>query len=185
MGLVIASIVLGFFSNHFGRRQGFFAASLLAYVGVTIQILVTLHWPIYIGRLIMGKRSTTTGCPQADFKHDRNLERPVYELFSTLYNRVLDCLVCEWSSLSGLSLQLILSQRGSLVSLFQPFTSLGTLVGALVSNALHKNMEKISYQAQLITLYAVPTWILVICFLVPESPRWLLLKGSNPLSSDV
>ena len=55
VGLILASIILGPFSKWFGRRPGFLVASLLGYAGVTVQILVTAQWPVYIGRLLMGK----------------------------------------------------------------------------------------------------------------------------------
>jgi len=143
VGLILASILLGFFSKWFGRRPGFFVASLLGYAGITVQIVVTTQWPIYIGRVLMG-------------------------LSNGLYMNLLVLYTTEIST--G-------STRGPLVSLFQPFTTLGTFIGAVISNAFHTDLRRLSYQAQLITLYLVPTWIIVICFLVPESPRWLLLKG--------
>jgi len=54
VGLIIASFALGPFSRFFGRRGGFIAASLLSFVSITIQILVTVQWPIYIARLMLG-----------------------------------------------------------------------------------------------------------------------------------
>lgn len=78
-------------------------------------------------------------------------------------------LLWRWSEL-GL-------QRGSFVSLFQPFTTLGTFIGAVVSNALHLEAGKHSYQFQLLILYAVPTWLAIVVWLIPESPRWLAVQG--------
>jgi len=145
VGLILASIILGPFSKWFGRRPGFLIASLLGYAGVTVQILVTAQWPIYIGRLLMG-------------------------LSNGLYMNLLVLYITEASTSS---------MRGSLVSLFQTYTALGTFIGAVVSNAFHSDLRRISYQAQLITLYLVPSWIIIICFVVPESPRWLLLRGQR------
>jgi len=54
VGLIIASFSLGPFSRYFGRRGGFIAASLLSFASITIQILVTAQWPIYIARLMLG-----------------------------------------------------------------------------------------------------------------------------------
>lgn len=34
--------------------MGFLAASLLSFVSITIQELVTVQWPIYIARLMLG-----------------------------------------------------------------------------------------------------------------------------------
>ncbi len=37
-----------------GRRTGFLVASIVAFVGVTIQVVVTVQWPLYIGRSAYG-----------------------------------------------------------------------------------------------------------------------------------
>jgi len=145
VGLILASLILGPFSKWFGRRPGFLVASLLGYVGITVQILVTSRWPIYLGRLLMG-------------------------LSNGLYMNLLVLYITEASTSS---------MRGSLVSLYQMYVALGSFIGAVVSNAFHSDLRRISYQAQLITLYLVPTWIILICFMVPESPRWLLLQGQR------
>lgn len=84
VGLILASVFLGLFSHHFGRRQGFFVASLLAYIGVTIQILVTSQGPIYLGRLIMGTPSLSL--LSVGVTKRRYLEWLIYELSGSLYN---------------------------------------------------------------------------------------------------
>jgi len=129
----------------FGRRAALVLASLLAYAGITVQILVTTQWPVYIARLLMG------------------LSHGLYINTGIIY-------ITEAST--G-------SMRGPLVSLFQPNLAVGTLVGAIVSNAFQFDLRRLSYQAPLITLYLVPSWIIVMCFVIPESPRWLLLRGQR------
>src|ERR1700761_1157482 len=86
------------------------------------------------------------------------------------------------SNFFGTSLKLGV-QRGSFVSLFQPFTTLGTFIGAVVSNAFHLEVGKHSYQFQLLILYAVPTWLAIVVWLIPESPRWLVVQGLQCTSS--
>lgn len=54
VGLILASLIIGPFSSRFGRRAGFVVASAVAFVGITIQVVVTTQWPLYIGRLLMG-----------------------------------------------------------------------------------------------------------------------------------
>lgn len=66
-----------------------------------------------------------------------------------------------------------------MASLFQPFTSLGSLMGAVVSNIFHLNLTKHSYQIQLAILYAVPVWLAIVVWFLPESVRWLCLHGRD------
>ena len=66
-----------------------------------------------------------------------------------------------------------------MVSAFQPFVNIGSLIGAVVSNALHENLTKLSYQIQLCILYAVPLYFLLIVWFIPESPRWLAVQQEN------
>jgi len=54
VGLILASLIIGPFSSRFGRRTGFCVASVFAFVAITIQVVVTVQWPLYIGRLLMG-----------------------------------------------------------------------------------------------------------------------------------
>lgn len=64
-----------------------------------------------------------------------------------------------------------------MVSVFQPFVSIGSLAAAVVSNALHNNLTKHSYQIQLAILYAVPLFLFIVVPFLPESPRWCVVQG--------
>lgn len=57
VGLILSSCVVGPFSVYFGRRMGLFVATIISFVGITIQIVVTVQWPLYIGRLLLGQFS--------------------------------------------------------------------------------------------------------------------------------
>ncbi|THH08831.1 hypothetical protein EW145_g2437 [Phellinidium pouzarii] len=54
VGLILASVAIGPFSTSFGRRAGLVVASVIGCIGITIQVLVTAQWPVYIGRLLLG-----------------------------------------------------------------------------------------------------------------------------------
>ncbi|KLO16566.1 MFS transporter [Schizopora paradoxa] len=143
VGLILASLIIGPFSSRFGRRAGFVVASVIAFVGITIQVVVTTQWPLYIGRLLMG------------------IANGIYVNMTVLYI----------SEVAPAHL------RGLMVSVFQPFVSIGSLVAAVVSNALHSNLTKHSYQVQLAILYAVPLFLFFVVPFLPESPRWCVVQG--------
>ncbi|GAA5918355.1 hypothetical protein JCM6882_007297 [Rhodosporidiobolus microsporus] len=54
VGLILASAALGPFSRYWGRRAGFFVASAIGCISITIQILVTSRVAVYIARLLLG-----------------------------------------------------------------------------------------------------------------------------------
>lgn len=65
--------------------------------------------------------------------------------------------------------------RGLMISVFQIWTSIGTLVGTVVDNATHDLEGKKSYIIPLGIIYAVPVFMSIGLFFIPESPRWLML----------
>jgi MFS family permease len=54
LGLIVASLLVGPFSRYFGRRAGFFTASVIGCVALLIQTLVTSKGPVYLARLLLG-----------------------------------------------------------------------------------------------------------------------------------
>ena len=184
-GLVVASLGIGPFSTYLGRRAGFAIASLVAIVGVTIQIVVTTQWPIYIGRFLCGERyfyfyfqlGKTSDNPVSG--RGIGIANGIYVNMTVLYiseaapAHLVRC--CDASPPQHLPHDA--HQRGLMVAVFQPFVSLGSLMGAIVNNIFHNDLSKLSYQVQLAILYAVPLWLLVVAVFIPESPRWLAVRG--------
>lgn len=66
-----------------------------------------------------------------------------------------------------------------MISVFQSWTSIGSLVGTVVDNATHSIPGKDSYLIPLGIIYVVPVLMSIGLFFIPESPRWLLLVEKN------
>lgn len=67
--------------------------------------------------------------------------------------------------------------RAVLVALFSEWVNIGSIVGAAVTNATSKFLDKSSYQIPLGIQFIVPTALSIGLFFVPESPRYLVNKG--------
>lgn len=66
-----------------------------------------------------------------------------------------------------------------MISVFQSWTSIGTLVGTLVDNGTHNLSGKPSYLIPLGVIYIIPVLMSVGLFFIPESPRWLILVNKD------
>lgn len=69
--------------------------------------------------------------------------------------------------------------RGMMISVFQFWTSIGTLIGTVVDNATHSINGKDSYMIPLGIIYIVPVFMSIGMLFIPESPRWLLLQDKT------
>ncbi|RDW72534.1 uncharacterized protein DSM5745_07706 [Aspergillus mulundensis] len=67
--------------------------------------------------------------------------------------------------------------RGVMVALFAYWVNIGSIIGAAVDNKTKERIDKLSYRIPLACLYIVPAFLFVALFFVPESPRWLLVRG--------
>jgi len=67
--------------------------------------------------------------------------------------------------------------RGALVTFVQVSVCIGTIIGAVVNNATKDIESRLAYQIPLFTLFAIILVTVLNAFIVPESPRWLILKG--------
>ncbi|KAK1752331.1 general substrate transporter [Echria macrotheca] len=67
--------------------------------------------------------------------------------------------------------------RGLTYGLTSGWITIGTGVGVLITNATANIDSKLCYQIPLFVLCALPVVSLVTLPFMPESPRWLLLKG--------
>ncbi|KAK3380817.1 sugar porter family MFS transporter, partial [Podospora didyma] len=67
--------------------------------------------------------------------------------------------------------------RGLAYGFMTTWVTAGTAVGVLISSATEAIDSKLCYQIPLYTLYAMPVVTICTIFFMPESPRWLLLKG--------
>ncbi|KAK3364643.1 general substrate transporter [Lasiosphaeria hispida] len=67
--------------------------------------------------------------------------------------------------------------RGWFLTIFQFFTSFGTLVGTIIDWATAKRPDKSAFLIPLGMIYIVPIFLTVAMFFIPESPRWLILQN--------
>lgn len=67
--------------------------------------------------------------------------------------------------------------RAVLVALFSEWVTIGSIVGAAVTNATSRAIDKSSYQIPLGIQFIVPAILSVGLLFVPESPRYLVNKG--------
>ncbi|KAK3903686.1 general substrate transporter [Staphylotrichum tortipilum] len=67
--------------------------------------------------------------------------------------------------------------RGLFLTIFQFFTSFGTLIGTIIDWATAPRPDRSAYLIPLGLIYVVPAIMAVALFFIPESPRWLILTG--------
>lgn len=67
--------------------------------------------------------------------------------------------------------------RAIVASLFGVWVSFGSLLGSIINEKTAEIESRLSYQIPLATLYVIPGTLCVLVLMVPESPRWLLVKG--------
>ncbi|GAB1315359.1 Major facilitator-type transporter ecdD (Fragment) [Madurella fahalii] len=72
--------------------------------------------------------------------------------------------------------------RGLMISSFQVWTSVGTLIGTVVDNFTAKIDGRDAYLIPLGLIYIIPVLMSIGLLFVPESPRWLMQHGKVELA---
>lgn len=70
-------------------------------------------------------------------------------------------------------------QRGVFTALFKFWIQIGNILGTLTVNYTKTRPNKSAYQIPLGCLYIVPVFLLFAVYCIPESPRYLLLRGKD------
>jgi SP family sugar:H+ symporter-like MFS transporter len=66
-----------------------------------------------------------------------------------------------------------------MISIFQIWTSVGSLIGTVIDNGTHNMEGRNSYIIPLGTIFIVPVFLSIGLFFIPESPRWLMLMDKQ------
>jgi len=69
--------------------------------------------------------------------------------------------------------------RGLVISVFQTWTSVGTLIGTIIDNFTNPLGGKESYILPLGIVFVVPGILAIGMLFIPDSPRWLLQMGKE------
>ncbi|KAG0650400.1 Major facilitator-type transporter ecdD [Hyphodiscus hymeniophilus] len=69
--------------------------------------------------------------------------------------------------------------RGIVFAFYQIMLSVGSIVGASVDNGTHTLTTRRSYQIPLAIFFVAPTIQSILIIFVPESPRWLMVRGDD------
>ncbi|CAN9239302.1 unnamed protein product [Alternaria alternata] len=88
---------------------------------------------------------------------------------------VANIVMMTTTSMGGIQESAPARYRGLMISVFQIWTSIGTLIGTVIDNATHDMQGRNSYIIPLGTIFIVPFFMSIGMFFIPESPRWLIL----------
>lgn len=67
--------------------------------------------------------------------------------------------------------------RAVIVALFSEWVNIGSIIGAVITNATQARPDPSSYQIPIGILFIVPAVLSVGLYFVPESPRYLIYRG--------
>lgn len=69
--------------------------------------------------------------------------------------------------------------RGSMVSSYTFNHIFATFISSIVTNATNKRPDDSSWKIPVACMFAFPCLAILLSFLLPESPRWLLRRGKR------
>ncbi|KAK0720972.1 MFS transporter [Lasiosphaeris hirsuta] len=147
--LNIGAMIGVLFTTHFskwkygGRREGIWVGTVIAFVGVAVQLGTDKIAAVVVGRALVG------------------IANAFYITFANAY-------------ISEVAPRHL---RGVFGGVFGIMPAIGSTIGT-VTVYFSKSVEgRLCYQIPLACLFFFPAVLAVAVFFIPESPRWLLVKG--------
>lgn len=165
LGAFMSSSSAGLFATYMGRKQCLWMASALCCASNIIMMCTTNIAGLYAGRLLIG------------------IANGWYMTFSQLYIQVCSRSMSYISPADRKEQESTPARyRGLMISVFQIWTSIGTLIGTVVDNATSNFLGRGSYLIPLGIIYIIPVLMSIGLFFIPESPRckfYELIHGLN------
>lgn len=159
LGTFMGNLLVGPFSEYFGRKRGLQVATLLNFIAAAIQIGTTSKGVLYFARILLG---------ECDFR-EIDFDVAYWMLgFSTGWFLTFSQLYIQESAPAHL--------RGVCIAFFQWTLNVGLILGSAVDYGTQRINSKLAYRIPLALFFVFPTIQFVIMFFfAPESPRWLMV----------
>jgi MFS family permease len=152
-GIMVGCAMAMYINSRFGRKMSLYIISLVSIVGCIIEMTSAVGSARY-GQFVAGK----------------------------MINSIAMGLACNVIPIY-LSETSVTSARGFVINMYQAIQIIGVIVASGSVYAVSSRLDPSAYLIPMGVQLIAPTAMLVVGPLLPESPRWLVWKGSVPGSA--